>query len=80
MRESLSPNSSNQILYLPSRDCLTLGDLNEKAKEHFEREYPGERFDPDNYTIGNEHFHARCIGYDLYDPTDYDDYITVSRS
>ena len=77
-RESLTPTSTNQILYL--RSDIPLGELIESAKEHFTREWPNEDFELDNYDIGHEHFHARCIGYDLYDRSDYDDYITVSRN
>lgn len=73
LQESLVPISAEHFLYIGA-DCYSLSELIEKAREHF-----GPDIDFDELRIGVEHFHARCIGYDLYDGGDYDDYITIAR-
>lgn len=33
----------------------------------------------DQVTIRAEYIHVRCIGYDLYDSSDYDNYLVIER-
>lgn len=39
----------------------------------------GESSKFEDFLIGSEHIHTRCIGYDRYDPSDYDNYIIITR-
>lgn len=65
------PDNDENTLYL-SGSC-TLSDVLNAAKEHF-----GDRYDEDFITIEAEHIHTSCLTYDLYDPSDFTDFIIVS--
>jgi hypothetical protein len=73
-RESIVPTSDSTILYIRGTTC-PLNEIMEESIKHF-----GPNVSLSDLSIGREHFHARCIGYDLYDPSDYDDYITIERN
>jgi len=73
VRESREPQSDETCLYIKG-ESLSLWELIQNAGKHF----PDTDFD--QLHVGREHFHARCIGYDRYDPWDYDDYITITRN
>lgn len=46
----------------------------ESIKAHF-----GEEISLEELDINAEHINTRCIGYDLYDSSDYDNYIVITR-
>ena len=71
--ESRYPTNSPTCLYIRG-STASLMEIIEKAHDHF-----GADVDFADLEIGREHFHARCIGYDLYDSGDYDDYITIEK-
>lgn len=51
-----------------------LSEIFEKAKE----KWPGITLE--EILISHEHRHVECLGYDLYDAADYQDYYIISRS
>lgn len=73
MPDNRVPENSETTLYIRGEEA-SLADIIERAKQHF-----GEDIEFDDLSVGREHFHARCIGYDLYDPADYDDYIYITK-
>lgn len=34
----------------------------------------------DDVTINAQYIHTRCLGYDLYDASDYDNYLVITLS
>ncbi len=74
MAESRSPQNDESNVYLYGEE-KSLEEIIAAAREHF-----GEDVEFSNLSVTREHFHARCIGYDLYDRSDYDDYIVISRN
>lgn len=52
----------------------SLQELMERAAE----KWPG--ISPADITISAEHIHTDCLGYDLYDPGDYTEFIILSRN
>ena len=46
----------------------------DRAREHF-----GYDVSLDDLSIEAEYRHVRCIGYDLYDAGDYQNYIVITR-
>ena len=38
----------------------------------------GEDTDLDYVTIESDYIHTRCLNYDIYDPSDYDEYLVVT--
>lgn len=73
MKDSISPEDSDTRFHLFGSMC-SLQDIQDAVKKKW-----GD-VDPETIQIEPLHFHARCLTYDQYDSTDYDDYITVSRS
>ena len=72
MAKTYTPESTPNKLYYLANDETSLASLMDIARAHF-----GSPFEPCDYIISSEYIHTRCIGYDLYDPTDYDNYIVV---
>lgn len=66
---SLTPKNDKNTLYLPSGTDLI--SMLESIRNHF----PNTSYK--DLKISAEHFHARCITYDLYDSQDYDEYIVI---
>lgn len=74
----LPGENDNNTLYItlyPWEDGHTFRDIIEAVQNHF-----GEDSDIKDFNIKHLHFRARNIGYDLYDPTDYDDYFVIHRN
>lgn len=73
------PDSTEDIYYINmgmvgDAAGMSLADLVLAAKVYF-----GEETDLDSIKISTEHIHTRCIGYDQYDPSDYDLYIILQK-
>ncbi len=64
------PDNTETTLYLHGE--YTFNDILERAKEHF-----GEKFDLKKINIRSEHIHVFCLTYDLYDPSDYVNFIVI---
>jgi hypothetical protein len=69
------PESDENTLYIPTNSMsVTLDALMSLAKDHF-----GHDVDFSSLEVEGHELHTRCVTYDLYDPSDWDDYIIVSR-
>ncbi len=65
--------NDENILYVESDSIISVEELNKQIKNHFPGVWLG------NLRIRSEKIHMRCLTYDLYDPSDWDDYIIVER-
>lgn len=52
---------------------FSFSELIEIAKEKW-----GDDIDLDKLEISPDYIHTRCLGYDLYDPMDYDKYLVMT--
>lgn len=66
--------NSEDTLYILG--TCSIGEIIDLASAHFKVDVASILHD---FNIGSEYIHTRCIGYDLYDPNDYDNYIVISR-
>jgi len=71
---SFEPDNTPDKLYIETASLFTMGDLIARAEQHF-----GPDIDPESLSIDAEHIHTRCLGYDQYDGSDWDDYIILTR-
>lgn len=75
---STHPENTETTLYIYCGMMGTyqqnFGFLLEAAKRHF-----GDNIDFFDLEITAEYIHTRCLTYDLYDPSDYDNYIVITR-
>lgn len=74
---NFTPDNTSDTLYIEAGVymTLTLGDILDKVRAHF-----GDDINFDDLTINAEHIHTRCLGYDLYDPSDYDEFIVITKN
>lgn len=68
------PDDTENTFYMLSDGCSTLCDIFEKAQ----KKWPGITLD--EIEIGAENIQTQCIGYDLYDSSDYSDFLVVKAS
>lgn len=66
------PDDDENTLYIPA-GCQTLTELLELAS----KKWPGVSFDM--LAISSEYIHTYCIYYDLYDPSDYTNFILLTK-
>jgi hypothetical protein len=66
------PDDTENTMYLPSSDH-SLSELIEHAK----KKWPDATLD--NIHISSEKIHTACIYYDLYDASDYTDFIIITH-
>lgn len=66
------PDDTEDKKYLVS-DVINLESLYEKIKEWWPNTHLS------NISISSEKIHTSCIYYDLYDPSDYTDFIIIER-
>ncbi len=74
MSESYPENTETTLYIRSSYDGMHILDLIDQVEIHF-----GESINNINVNIRSEKIHTRCIGYDLYDGSDWDDYIIIER-
>lgn len=74
MQEYYPENTSTTLYIRNSFNDYSLAELLEQAKDHF----PGV-IDLEQLTIRSEKIHCRCLTYDLYDSSDWDDYIIIEH-
>lgn len=86
MPRSFQPENTKYKLYIRANySSISLGDLLQQIHSHFELE--GDALNltnaPNNvldqFSIGAEHIHTDCIGYDQYDPSDWTNFIVIKR-
>lgn len=71
-----TPDNDETTLYIEcqGRD-IPFNEVLEQIKSHF-----GTDVDLETISISSDKIHTRCRHYDLYDSTDYDDYLVITRS
>jgi hypothetical protein len=67
------PDDDETTLYLSSGQ-LTMADLIQHAKEHF-----GDDVKIEDIEVSAEKIHTHCIYYDLYDASDYTDFVVLTH-
>lgn len=68
---TFTPDNTDTQLYLIS--YIGLDQLVERVGEHFGTT------DLSEFTIEAEHIHVDCLGYDRYDPSDYRNYLVITK-
>lgn len=68
------PDDTEDTLYLTSDSQHSLAAIIELCKE----KWPDVDFN--DLLFESEKIHTDCLGYDLYDPMDYTDFIIISRA
>lgn len=72
---TFTPDDTDTELYFDSTYRVTLSEIIEKAREKW-----GADISLDQLNISAKHIHTDCLGYDRYDPSDYTDYIVITRN
>ena len=67
------PDNTETTMYICC--AYTFDDIIEQAKNHF-----GNDINLDEITIRSERIHTSCLTYDLYDTSDYTDFIVVEKN
>lgn len=70
--EYATPVNDENVLYL-FFGC-PVSELIAKIKEHF-----GDDANLDNFNISPEYIHTSCLSYDRYDPSDYQNFLVITR-
>ena len=70
---SFSPENTQNVLYVYSNGGYSLDDLIDAAKHYFSPDV-----DIADIVITSEYIHTRCIDYDRYDASDYDNYVVMT--
>lgn len=73
MIENFWPQNDENTLYIDS-DFYNLGEIIDLAKE----KWPDVDFF--NLMVSAEHIHTHCLGYDLYDPSDWTNFIVIRKT
>jgi hypothetical protein len=70
------PDDTDTTMYIQTSDTAspTLFELMDKIQD----KWPGTSLE--NITITAEKIHTDCLGYDLYDPMDYTDFILITKT
>lgn len=66
------PDDTEDTLYFHSD--LTIGEIIDFSKRYFGTD------DVSNFIVTAEHIHTDCINYDLYDVSDYTNYIRITKA
>jgi len=69
--ETYWPDNTDTELYFA--DSVTLSEIMETIKE----KWPDCNLD--SIVISSEYIHTDCLTYDLYDPSDYTEFVVVTR-
>ena len=69
------PDDTETEFYMPYFGCgYSFQEIMQKAEKH----WPGCKMD--ELEIHLEYIHTDCLGYDQYDPSDYTQYLRITRS
>lgn len=68
------PDDTDTEMYIQSDSVSSLQDLLDRAREKWPDASMGQ------IRITAEEIHTACLGYDLYDPIDYTDFIILTKS
>jgi hypothetical protein len=71
-------NDETEMFIVTHGGCTEIGldDLIERIQHHWKLE---DGFKLSDFTITSDYKHTRCLGYDLYDPADYDTVIHIKK-
>lgn len=69
--DCFQPDDTENTFYIPY--SASLSDIVEQVKEKF-----GSEVDFEDVTITPEYIHTHALGYDLYDASDYDNFLKIS--
>lgn len=70
------PDNDADTLYIQADyKELPLSEILDRARAHF-----GADVSLEDLTIGAEHIHTQCLGYDRYDSGDYEEFIVLRRA
>jgi hypothetical protein len=72
--ESFWPDDDKDTLYIEQGCSCSFEYIRERMLEHF-----GKCMEMEDFTIRGEKIHTDCLGYDLYDPGDYTNFIIIER-
>ena len=68
------PDDTDNTFYIVSNGCdNNLSNIQEKINE----KWPGSSME--RIHIYAERIHTQCLGYDLYDPMDYQDFLVITK-
>lgn len=72
----MTPTNDENTLYLfvSKYGSLSFSEILMGMVNHF-----GSNIDIADFEIGHLEYHARHVNYDLYDSSDYDNYLVISR-
>lgn len=72
---SFWPDDDKDTLHLQSFGGLSFDYIKEKMQQHF-----GACMEMEDFSIDADRIHTDCIGYDLYDPSDYTNFLIITRN
>lgn len=67
------PDDDDNTIYIESGTCPTLADIQARIDE----KWPGAS--AANIEFGSEEINTDCLGYDMYDPSDWTNFIIITR-
>jgi hypothetical protein len=67
------PDDDENTMYIDASGGMAIEHLMEKIDE----KWPGSSLE--DITISHEHINTDCLGYDLYDPSDYTNFFVLTR-
>lgn len=70
---SFVPDDDENTLHI--QQSSNLGDLIERIKEHF-----GQDSKLEDFSITADYIHTDCLGYDLFDRSDWTNYLIIERN
>jgi len=68
------PDDTDTEMYIDASIGMSL----EEIKAKIDEKWPGAS--ASNLVFTSRSIHTDCLGYDLYDPTDYTDFIIITRN
>ena len=74
--ECFTPDDAEDCFYIeqgPWYGDTSLSDIMEMAAKKWPDNPPG------NIVIKAEYIHIRCLGYDMYDPSDYSNFLKIVK-
>lgn len=67
------PDDDENTMYLDATQIWSLTDIQARINE----KWPG--VSSDNITISSEEINTDCLGYDAYDPSDWTNFLIITR-
>ena len=74
------PDDDKNTIYLESDRSFTLADIIYMVQSKWPDLSDFDSLDLDSINISAESIHTDCLGYDLHVPTDYTNFIVITRN